>query len=71
MAGYSPQYIVYSKKRVAKLQLELPAGDYQIQWWQPRDGLSSGSEPFQSAGGQCSVETPQYSEDVAAIIRKR
>ena len=71
MAGYSPQYIVYSKKRVAKLQLELPAGDYQIQWWQPRDGSSSGSEPFRSAGGECSLETPQYSEDIAAIIWKR
>jgi hypothetical protein len=54
-----------------KLQLELPAGDYQIQWWQPRDGLKSGSEPFQSAGGEYSLETPQYSEDVAAIIWKR
>ena len=70
MDGYSPHYIVYSKKRVTKVQLKLPVGQYQIQWWHPRDGSVSEPEPLHSAGGECSLQTPEYSEDVAAIIRK-
>lgn len=71
LEGYSPQYAVYSKKRTATLQFELPAGNYELQWWHPRDGAAPRPESFRHAGGTGSLQTPEYSEDVAVIIRKR
>jgi hypothetical protein len=71
LEGYSPQYAVYSKKRNTALQFELPAGQYAVQWWSPRDGASGEWEPFHHGGGSGVLQTPEYTEDVAAIIRKR
>jgi hypothetical protein len=71
LEGYSPQYAVYSKKRKVTLQFELPAGQYEVQWWSPRDGTRGEWEPFQRGGGAGTIQTPEYSEDVTAIIRKR
>ena len=71
LEGYSPQYAVYSKKRNVRLQFELPAGNYEVQWWHPRDGTAQQLQPLRHAGGVGTLQTPEYSEDVAVVIRRR
>jgi hypothetical protein len=71
LEGYSPQYAVYSKKRNVTLQFELPAGNYEVQWWHPRDGTAQQLQPLRHAGGVGALQTPEYSEDVAVVIRRR
>lgn len=71
LEGYSPRYVVYSKKRTLTLELNLPAGNYEIQWWHPRDSESLPKESFRHTGGQHILRTPEYSEDVAVILYKR
>jgi len=71
LEGYSPQYAVYTKRRTTTLQFELPAGTYEVEWWLPRDNSSKPPAPLKHSGGVGTLQTPEYSEDVAAIIRKR
>ena len=71
LEGYSPKYAVYTKKHADTLHYELPAGDYELQWWHPRETTRSSTQSFHHNGGIGTLQTPEYSEDVAAIIRKR
>jgi hypothetical protein len=71
LEGYRPQYAVYSKRGSSTLHFELPAGEYEVQWWLPREGSARKPEPLRHAGGAGTLQTPEYSEDIAAIIRKR
>lgn len=71
LEGYSPQYAVYSKKRTDTLQIDLPPGAYDVQWWSPRDSTHRQPEPLHHQGGVKTLQTPEYSEDVALILRKR
>jgi hypothetical protein len=70
--GYSPKYVVYSRRQSVKLPIHLPAGTYEVRWWNPRGtGPSEDPVALTHSGGAGTLETPQYSEDLAAIIRKR
>ena len=71
LQGYSPQYAVYLKRRTATLQFELPAGNYEVQWWHPRTGAAGSTEQFRHSGGSGTLQSPEYQEDVAALLRKR
>lgn len=71
LEGYSPQYTVYSKKSTATVRFELPAGNYEVQWCHPRDSSIHQPESFRHGGGIGTLQTPEYSEDIAVIIRKR
>jgi hypothetical protein len=71
LEGYSPQYAVYTKRRTTTLQFELAAGTYEVEWWLPRDNSSKPAQPLRHGGGAGTLQTPEYSEDVAAIIRRR
>lgn len=71
LVGYSPQYAVYSKKRTDALHFDLPAGNYEVQWWHPRDSVALQPELLPHKGGTVAMQTPEYSEDLAAILRKR
>ena len=70
--GYSPKYVAYSRRSTLTLPVDLPAGDYQVEWWHPRNAGTGGpAETFHHTGGAGALKTPPFSEDVAAIIRKR
>ena len=68
--GYSPKYAVFTKKHADTLHYELPAGDYEVQWWHPRETTRSSAQSFRHNGGIGTLQTPEYCEDIAAIIRK-
>jgi hypothetical protein len=71
LKDYSPQYAVYSKKHTTALQFELPAGTYEVQWWHPRDNIISKPELVRHDGGTGTLQSPEYSEDLALTVRKR
>ncbi|MEO8614090.1 MAG: Ig-like domain-containing protein, partial [Luteolibacter sp.] len=53
----------------ANLVVNLPAGTYQGQWIDPRSGLVSGTvAQFVHAGGQRSLVSPSYGEDIALCL---
>jgi hypothetical protein len=67
--GYSPKYVVYSKRGTVALPIELPPGSYEVQWWHPRSHTAGKAEPFKHEGGAANLKSPEFSEDIAAIIR--
>ncbi|MBS1833560.1 MAG: cellulase family glycosylhydrolase [Acidobacteria bacterium] len=69
--GYKPGYGVWSRKLTTRLIVDLPAGDYEVQWWLPLESAPRNAETWKHLGGSGVLTTPEYAEDVAAIIRKR
>jgi hypothetical protein len=51
-----------------KLTLELPAGDYKLEWLDPKEGKPAGSSELKHAGGQATVESPGFTQDIALRI---
>jgi hypothetical protein len=52
----------------AKLELELPAGDYTAEWMNTKTGRIEKSEPFNHNGGDKTLLSPAYSEDIALRV---
>ena len=71
MEGYQPRYIVGTRKSKAVLEVELPPGNYEIEWWNPRQDGTRPKHTITHPGGAAKLETPEYSEDIAAVIRRR
>ncbi len=62
-------YAVYLKGGTqANLVLNLAAGSYEACWINPKTGVMEKSERFTHAGGNRTVVSPAYSEDVALRI---
>lgn len=66
--GRGSRYYVVPSPRGVRLEIDLPAGDYLLQWWDTKTGQSSAPEPFQHKGGPRAFSSPRYSEDIAAKI---
>ena len=66
-------YAIYIKDGTqANLVVELPKGTYRVEWLNPRTGQIEKSERLQHAGGNATLPSPQYSEDIALrIVRSR
>jgi hypothetical protein len=66
-------YAIYIKEGTqANLVVELPKGTYRVEWLNPRTGQIEKSERLQHAGGNATLPSPQYSEDIALrIVRSR
>ena len=58
LAGYSPGYAVFTKKRSDTLHYDLPAGDYELQWWHPRENTRDTAQSFHHAGGSARCKRP-------------
>jgi len=52
------------------LALELPAGQYKVEWLNPRTGKIDKSDRFDSPGGLVDFASPNYEADVALSIRR-
>jgi hypothetical protein len=63
-----PQVDAEKRKRVETIAIELPAGDFRAEWLNVRDGKVASSERFNHAGGDKSLEAPDYELDVALRI---
>jgi len=59
-------YAIYIRggKR-ASLVLDLPAGSYKAEWINTKTGATAKAETFQHPGGEKSLASPVYSEDIA------
>ncbi len=68
--GYRPGYAVYARKQTGTLEIDLPSGNYEVQWWHPRDGTILQPESLRHPGGAGTLRVPEYSEDVAVVIRR-
>jgi hypothetical protein len=51
-----------------ELTLELPAGNYKIEWLNTLTGKVEKSEDFNHKGGEIKLASPPYSEEIAAKI---
>jgi hypothetical protein len=65
-------YAVYVKGGTGvELSLELPAGDYNAEWVNPRTGRVEKTETFRHEGGDRTLASPVYSEDIALRVARR
>jgi len=63
-----PRYQIGAGERTATLSLDLPAGNYAIDWVDTKTGAVAKSEGLSGAG---EITSPAYSEDIALRIRRR
>lgn len=54
----------------ATLTVELPAGNYKAQWINTKTGKIDKEETFEHTGGNRTLVSPQYVDDIALRIRK-
>ncbi|MCI0625644.1 MAG: glycoside hydrolase family 5 protein [Acidobacteria bacterium] len=58
-----------ARRSRASLVLELPAGNYRAEWITPWSGVVAKSENFSHPGGNRTLASPSYAEDIALKIR--
>jgi hypothetical protein len=65
------EYAIYISggSGVARLSLNLPAGRYRLTWQDPRTGRMTKRAKLAHAGGEATVVSPRYSDDLALAIR--
>jgi hypothetical protein len=64
-------YAIYvSSGRGVELVLDLPAGDYKVQWVSTKTGEVEKAEDFTHAGGNRRLMSPAYGEDIALRVKK-
>jgi hypothetical protein len=55
----------------AELTLELPAGSYKAEWLETKTGRVCGEETFEHTGGDRTLSSPKYTEDIALRIKRQ
>lgn len=66
------QYAVYLfGGRQTDLQLQLPAGDYRMEWVNPVSGKLDSKSEFHHGGGVATLESPRYQPDIALRLVAR
>ncbi len=66
-----PKYQVDGTKRSCVLDVDLPAGSYEVGWFNTTTGQFEKRDSLMHQGGQVRVASPAYSEDVALRIAIR
>jgi dienelactone hydrolase len=65
-------YAVYvNGGRQAELVMELPAAKYKAEWINPKTGHEEKIEKFSHSGGDRTVSSPGYSEDIALRVTRQ
>jgi hypothetical protein len=67
----TPRYAVDGTLTTAKLTIDLPAGQYAIQWLDPKTGKVTKQERVQHKGGARELVSPPYTEDIALRMNAR
>jgi hypothetical protein len=62
-------FTVDAGERQIRLAVDLPAGSYEAVWINTKDGRTDKRVRFTHTGGNKTLESPRYSEDVALRIR--
>jgi hypothetical protein len=64
-------YAIYVRGgKSAELGLNLPAGSYMAQWLDTKTGKVAKTEQFNHQGGDKTLSSPSYSEDIALRVKK-
>lgn len=64
------EYAIYIKGGGrADLRLEMPAGQYQAEWLNPRSGLVEKTAAFEVRAGVAQLASPDFQEDIALRIK--
>ncbi len=66
-------YAIYlrSGRAVGALEVELPAGNYRVEWISPLTGKVVKPERFRHTGGVRKLDAPEVAEDLALSIKRR
>jgi hypothetical protein len=66
-------YALYLKGGVgpATLTLRVPAGRYQVEWVRPKTGATEGQQNVDHSGGELSLQSPAYTEDLALRLQRK
>ncbi len=67
--GAKPAYQVDPGSRSTKLTMPLPKGRYSVEWLDPKSGKWSGRRTVAHEGGEFTLESPSYTEDLALLVR--
>jgi hypothetical protein len=67
-SGFLPQYSVDRRRKLAQLELRLPAGRWRVEWIHPRTGQREPASELEHAGGAARLATPAYQEDLALVV---
>jgi len=69
LAQSGKAYAIYVRgEKAAKLTLDLPAGNYKIEWINTLTGAGEKSQSLEHQGGKVTLESPVYQYDVALRI---
>jgi len=52
----------------ATIRLDLPPGTYRVQWVDTKTGVLDADESFEHAGGNRSITSPLFTDDIALRI---
>lgn len=63
-----PRFQVDQSRRSTVLRLDIAAGQYVAEWWNPKTGKVDARERFQHGGGERALKSPEYSEDIALRV---
>jgi hypothetical protein len=66
--GKGSAYVAAPGSYTTELSLEMPAGDYRVEWVDPASGASLGKSGFHHAGGRRQFQTPGHAVDVALRV---
>jgi len=71
LAEPGKQYAVYVRGGTqAELTLDIPKGEYRLEWLNPRSGEAEGAQTVKHPGGALKLQSPSYGEDIALRLRK-
>lgn len=68
LPDYRPRYAVNTRKRTIALTIQIPGGEYKVDWWNPRTGKIERTETLRAIGGAAVLTSPEYTEDVAVTL---
>lgn len=71
LAQRGREYAIYVRGgEQTKLVLDLPSGKYRATWLDTKSGSTAGEETFDHPGGERTVASPGYREDIALAVRR-
>jgi hypothetical protein len=69
LAETGKQYAIYlDKGSLAEIQLEIPSGNYKVEWINPVNGEVIQTEKLESVSNAISLSCPEFQEDLAIKI---
>jgi hypothetical protein len=65
-----PRYVYRTDRQQFPLNVNLPAGSWKLDWWNPRTGKIDLTTSLQHTGGHVWLAPPEFSEDIALQLSR-